>query len=261
MGGRGRRGLTALWHTLSGWADDLDRVIFPRECVGCGRTLVGGEKYLCLECDVRMPRTNFHLSSDNPLHQRLLGSLTALPSGVSPLRIERAGAYFYYQRESPYAELIKSAKYHNRPEIDRHFARRFANEALASGFFEGVDLLIPVPMHWRKQARRGYNQAEEVALGLADVTGIEVAHNLYARRGHSTQTRKSAEQRLGNIEGGKTGEGIFAVDRPEALRGRHIMVVDDVVTTGSTLHACCMALHLAVPSARLSVFALGTAKW
>lgn len=239
------------WQTLKMVADDIDRVLFPRVCANCGCTLVGGERYLCMECEVAMPRTDFHLRPDeNPLHHRLLGSLEPLPRGVPRLMVERAAALFFYIRGNPYTELIKRAKYHRQPEIDLYLARRYAAEILPSGFFEGIDAVMPVPMHWRKQMRRGYNQADYVARGVAEAAGLPVLHNLYARSPHDTQTRKSQTERTINVA------GIFAVEHPDALSHRHILVVDDVITTGATLLSCCQALHYAAPTARISVLAL-----
>lgn len=225
------------------WLRDLYRTLFPDRCLICGRLLVGAERALCLECESRIPRTNYHLHPENELVQRL----------VCHAPILRAAAMFHYVRQSPYTTLIKRAKYNDHPEIDALLASHYARELLNAGFFADIDLLMPVPMHWRKQMRRGYNQAEVIARAMAKVVDIPVADNLVATRRHSTQTRKGAEQRLANTE------GVFHLQHPYELAGRHVCIVDDVITTGSTIIHCAEAIHLASPSTRLSVLALAAA--
>lgn len=222
----------------------LIEAVYPSVCEVCGRRLVEGETMMCLHCLMSMPRTKIHSDQFNTLHQRL----------ASPgVPIERAGSYFYYFRENPYARLIHAAKYNSRPGIARRLGEWYADEISADGFFDGIDVILPVPLHRFKLISRGYNQSEQIALGLSKVTGIPVGDNLRAAR-HSTQTRKNAFERMVNVA------GIMSVVHGDELVGKHVMIVDDVITTGATMLACVMALHRSVPGIRTSVISIGATK-
>lgn len=226
------------------WLFDLSRILFPVTCQVCGDALVAGEEVICLRCDMRMPRCNFHL---NPTAQ--------LPVRFAAAKIARVAAMFPYLRENEYARLIQKAKYNNRPDIDRKLGEKFARELLPSGFFNGIDCLMPVPMHFWKQARRGFNQANEIARGISAVTHIPIVDNLVAAKAHSTQTRKSASQRQSNIS------GRFRVTYHEELAHKHILLIDDVITTGATIFACADTLRAAVPSITISALALAATRF
>lgn len=228
------------WRQLIEWGRDLLRIIFPEVCEVCGRSLVKGEKVMCLHCDVSMPRTLVHNDEFNVIHRRLAGSTP----------IDRAAGMFYYYRESEYARLIHVAKYNSRPIVARQLAEMYACELKPDGFFDGIDVILPVPLHKLKLIRRGYNQSEEIAQGLSAVTGIMVGDNLVALRGHSTQTKKNSYSRWVNAQ------GVYAVERGDEFEGKHVLVVDDVITTGATLLACCEAIHRVAPTARISVLSL-----
>ena len=228
------------WRRLLKSAFDL---VWPDVCEVCGCTLVRGEKVMCLGCRLKLPRTMLHNQPFNSIHQHLAGKVP----------IERAGGYFYYYKSSVFTRLIHAAKYHGRPKVARYLASEYAHEIMPDGFFDGIDLIVPVPLHRFTLWKRGYNQSRYIALGISDATGIAIGNNLVATRSHSTQTRKGAYHRWLN------SRGIYAACRPEELEGKHVLVVDDVLTTGSTLLACCEAIHNAAPTARVSVLTLGVA--
>lgn len=223
------------------WLDDLKRILFPHTCEICGRTLVKGEQLMCLHCRGRMPYTGYHADTENPLTLRLA-------SREAP--IETAAAMFHYDKDSAYASLIQRAKYGGRPEIDRLLAEEYAATLMAARFFDGINLVVPVPMALKKLLRRGYNQALEIADTIGAAAGIEVGEYLTAKS-HTTQTRKHAEERERNVR-----EVYAAIPEAAELGGCHILVVDDVITTGATILACCAAFHRAAPTAKLSVLAL-----
>lgn len=223
------------------WAEDLMGMLFPNVCEVCGRTLVHGEHLLCLHCIADMPRTGIQGDGFTEIHKRL--------AGRTP--ICRAAAYFHYYRDNPYARMIQAAKYNSRPCLARELARMFATEIADSGFFNGIDIILPVPLHSLKELRRGYNQSREIARGLSDKTGIAVGDNLEARRGHATQTRRNAYERWINTE------DIYCVEAANEIEGKHILLVDDVITTGATMLRCADAIHAAAPGAVISVAALG----
>lgn len=222
------------------WVDDLLSVFFPPLCEVCGRRLVHGEKYICLHCIMSMPRCNIESDSFNTIHKRLLRKVP----------IERAAAYFFYIRGNRYTNLIQSAKYRNRPKIAEYLATNFANEIVCGGFFQDIDVIVPVPMHFSKKLRRGYNQSEIIAAAISEVISIPVKNVLKATRPHSTQTKKNALGRWRN------SQDIYEVDESADIDGKHILLVDDVITTGSTLSACCEILHKAFPTTTISILTL-----
>ncbi len=199
---------------------------------------------MCLGCRLDMPLTNYHLKAEfNPLVERLLCHAP----------ITRATSYFHYERRSPYARLIHAAKYEGQPGIGKELAAEYARILLPTGFFTGINAIVAVPLSRGRLIKRGYNQSLYIAEGISAVTGIPVIAALKARH-HSSQTRKDARQRFVNAS------GIYlAID--DVLQGiGHILLVDDVATTGATLCACAEALHAAAPAAGLSVFTIAATR-
>lgn len=222
------------------WSGNLADVIFPNVCTVCHRTLVAGEKWICLDCLINLPFTNFHKSQSNSLLDRLF--YTSLP-------IERATSMFYYRRDNPYVAIIHDTKYNSRPKVGRHLASLHAAELLTAGFFQDIDLLVPVPLHFLKKIRRGYNQAEEIAEAISDVCSIPVATPLKASW-HRSQTRKDAHARFQN------SVNVYSVKNAELIKDKHVLLIDDVITTGSTILACVRAIRIVSPSTRVSVYSL-----
>lgn len=166
---------------------------------------------------------------------------------------ERAAAHFFHSHNSEMASLIYDLKYHKYQGLGYHLGNVAGMELLSGGFMADIDGIMPVPMHFFKQARRGYNPAASIAEGLSAATRIPVLDNLKAGRAHRTQTALSLQQRRTNTA------NLFTVAHPAELPNQHILIVDDVCTTGATLTSCATALLTAVPSLRLSLFALTTA--
>lgn len=233
-------GITGYIHR---WTGHLLSMVYPHICEVCGGSLAEGEDMLCLDCDYSMPRCNIHNQPFNIIHQRL----------ASHIPLERAAGYFHYYRANRYTRLIHAAKYQGRPRIARILARNFAREILPDGFFQGIDMIIPVPLHRSRLLRRGYNQSLFIARGINDITAIPIAGNLVATLPHSTQTRSNAYSRWLN------SRHIYSCTDASDLHGRHILIVDDVITTGATLLACCEAIHKAAPTAKISILTLAVA--
>lgn len=231
--------------TLKLWFENFISILSPNLCLVCGESLVAGETGVCMHCLAELPRTDFHTESFNTMHQQL-----ALPA-----KIDRAAAWFHYVRTNPYAKLIQHAKYNNRPDMAIHLARLYASEILETGFFDGIDVIVPVPMWCLKKFNRGYNQAEKIAHGLSEVTGLPIENNvLYARLPHTTQTHFTAMQRMKNIG------GVYGVRNANRLAGKHILIVDDVFTTGATLRECAAQIHREAPTATVSVLTLAATR-
>lgn len=220
----------------------LGHVLAPCLCRVCGRALASGEEYLCLGCKIDMPRAGVHTCDFNIIHQRLGHNC----------HVDRAAGWFVYRRQSPYAQLLVDAKYGALPRLARALGRLCAAELAEDGFFDGIDALVPMPMHWTKRLVRGYNQAEEICRGIADETGLALcAYALRATRRHSIQSRQSAAGRHANIAG-----SIAAGRHERALAGRHVLLVDDIITTGATAAEAVRALGACGP-ASISVLCLG----
>lgn len=216
--------------------------ILPRTCHICGRQLGKDERYLCRRCLTKLPRSNFHRVKDNPMEQRFMG--------IVPY--DRCTGLLLYTPNSELASVLHDMKYRKFRDLGRYMGEVMGRELLNTGFFNGVDMLMPVPMHWWKQARRGYNQAEQLCIGISKVTGIPVDTSLRAVRGHRTQTALNHDQRLENLK------NIFVVRNTERLSGKHILLVDDVCTTGATLTAAAEPLATAVsyPAGHISLLSL-----
>ncbi len=226
-----------------GVVSHLLRLLFPRYCSVCGARLEPTEEVICATCFLRLPRTHLDGARGNGVERLFWGRLP----------IVRADAYLYYRVDDDSSSLFHDLKYHNRPRVGRFFGRVMAEHLRSGDFFDGVDAIVPVPLHRHKQQRRGYNQSVAIARGIADVTGLPIDVSAVERCIDTpTQTRLTADERRRNVS------GVFRVPHPERVARHHFLLVDDVLTTGATLCACGEALA-AVEGVRLSVLTLGLA--
>ena len=227
---------------MSIWID-LWELFFPRYCVVCGRRLLKAEEHLCVRCMTRLPRTRLHLQADNKMEKDLWGKMS----------LGRASAFLHYTQGDDSRKILYELKYYGNSRLGIFLGRLMANELRASGFFQGIDCIVPVPLHEKKERQRGYNQSEMLANGISAVTGIPVFNKLIVRtRQTETQTHKGRAARWENMQ------DVFGCTSPEAFQGKHILLVDDVMTTGATLVACADAL-LGIPNLRISVLTLALA--
>jgi ComF family protein len=223
--------------------DDFISLLFPRLCYGCGKHLLRNENLICTECYVVIPRTNYHLENENPVAQLFWGRCL----------IEKAAAFSFFNRGSRIRSLIHNLKYKGIKEIGYDLGRIYGLSLKSSGFTDDIDFIIPVPLHPSKKRIRGFNQSDTISSGIADATGLVVDTCSLSRiTGSATQTRRSRYDRWTNVE------GIFSVTDPGTVRGRHILLVDDVITTGSTIESCANEL-LKIEGVRVSVIALAFA--
>ena len=226
------------------WSRVLD-FVSPRLCAVCGSRLSVTEHALCSACCLRLPHTGFCLRPyDNPVAQAFWGQAD----------VERAASFFYFEPHSEVSRMIYSLKYKGRPDIGVALGRLAAGEFMAAGFFDGVDVIVPVPLARKRLRERGYNQSAEVAAGVSSLTGIPVDERSVCRKAFKTsQTKLGRWERLGNVS------GLFEVRRQERLLGKHVLLVDDVFTTGATVMACASAVA-AVPGTTVSIMTLGFTK-
>jgi ComF family protein len=221
----------------------LTELLFPRLCVVCGDKLIEHEEWICLHCLHHIPRTNFHLNHDNPVAQLFYGRVN----------IENATSYFYFSKGSKYQTLLHDLKYKGMKELGEEIGKHFAIDLQQSPEFRSVDIICPVPLHPSKEKKRGYNQSWWIASGIAKQMNKELSSdNLHRITATETQTRKSRFARWQNVE------GIFELSNPEAFAEKHILLIDDVVTTGATLEACAAAI-LSTTNAKVSIATLATA--
>lgn len=207
-------------------------ILLPRCCHLCDAPLMEGERSICQRCAADLPRTLYHREDMNPMAMRF--------AGFFPFR--RATGFFFYAPGSSLAQLFQDFKYRGCPSLARDIGRIVGRELIPVGFLSDTDVIVPVPIHWWKRAKRGYNQSEMIARGISAVSGIPVDTSLVAARPHRTQTSLSHEQRESNTA------GVFSLRNPARLRGKHILLIDDVCTTGATLRSAAMAILDSFPS-------------
>lgn len=228
---------------MKNWFTHVFDLFYPNLCLICGESLRAGEDQLCLHCFNNMPRTNYHLQCDNPVEKHFWGKVP----------IECASSYFFFQKGSGFQKLIHELKYKGNKDIGVVLGRYAAADLLQSDAFSSIDIIVPVPLHPKKEAKRGYNQSGMICKGLSAILAKPVvADNLFRKLDSATQTRKGVYERYENTS------GIFDVKRVEEFAGKHLLLVDDVLTTGSTLEACIQALQT-VENVKVSVFTLAVA--
>ena len=222
----------------------LFSLFFPRTCPMCGR--YAGEKGgpVCEQCLRTLPRTEQAQLRQNSTEMAL----------ESALRLDRAAAFLFFEKEHPIQRLMHAMKYGEQPQIGYQLGRQAAMEFQYAGFFDGIDLIIPIPLHPKRERERGYNQSEFIARGISEVTGIEVDTS------HVTRVKDTPKQALQTEEGRRLNmANAFAANHPEQVYGKHILVVDDVITTGETMLSCLKAMRR-FRGATYSVLALCKAK-
>lgn len=223
--------------------EELTHFFYPNCCVICKVKLLQGEMGICLQCLYKLSRTNNFRESNN-LSEILL-------SGRFPF--QRAASFAYFTKEGFLQTLIHELKYNHKPQIGSLLGTIYGADLLGSSFLASIDLIVPVPLHPKKKIVRGYNQAETFAEGLSKATSLPVSINELIRViNNPTQTKRTKTQRWENVK------GIFSVQREEAFQNKHVLLVDDVITTGSTLEACANAL-LECRDIKISIATIGEA--
>ncbi|WP_448700781.1 ComF family protein [Mucilaginibacter sp. AW1-3] len=223
---------------------DFIALVFPQLCQACGKTLITNEKLICTECQYDLPYTNFHQQPDNVVARQFWG------------RIELKAAYvlLYFSKGGKVQNMMHQLKYRNTPKIGNKLGEIAGKQLLTSEAYRDIDLIIPVPLHPRKLKQRGYNQSQQFAEGLAEKFDRPVdTVNLIRLKHTDTQTKKSRFSRYENMK------DVFGVRDAEQLAGKHILLVDDIITTGSTLEACGLEL-LKIPGVKISVAAIAYAE-
>ena len=236
--------------TLRDFATALFDLVLPRHCCVCGRRLTLSEHHLCLECRSDLPYTYFWTVLHNPMADKYNARLREqIPHGVEE-PYGAAAALLFYKTDSGYENIPQALKYRAALPLGREFADQLGKALASSPDYADVDCVIPVPLHWRRHWRRGYNQAAVIAERVAAALGARCCRSVLRRLRYTrSQARTSIEEKASNVS-----DAFRVVRRVEA---RHILLIDDTFTTGSTLSACHKALRAAYPpSVRISVATL-----
>lgn len=209
--------------SLKRYTEDLINLLFPELCNGCGKLLYRGEKVICTPCAYDLPYTDFHLYADNLVAKQLWGRLP----------VNMAMAMLYFKKGTKVQNLMHNLKYKGQTEVGALLGSLLASKLMESSYYQQIDLIIPVPLHQKKLRLRGYNQSEYIATGLGEQLGIATCFkSLYRKKPTESQTRKARYTRYENML------DVFGINQPQQIVGKHILLVDDVITTGATLEAC-----------------------
>ncbi|MBR4837007.1 MAG: ComF family protein [Bacteroidales bacterium] len=205
----------------------LINLLFPRVCAACGNILLEGEDIVCTTCRFLLPKTGYELNPNNPLAQNFFGQMP----------FNAVSAEFFFSKSGKVQHLIHGLKYHHCRENGIFLGQEIGKSLLKAPDYKGIDFIIPIPLHPKKEKIRGYNQSHVIAEGIRDTTNIPIAENSLVRKVFTdTQTKKSREERWQNVK------DIFDVNNPAQLAGKHVLLVDDVLTTGATLMSAGKAL-------------------
>lgn len=233
---------TAIRHTFGIFQSAVE-VFFPKRCVLCGSILPEGAIGICLRCSMKLPFTGLNGQEGSKMERLFWGKL---PLG-------RVSSYCFYRKGDTFCQVLHHLKYYGRKDLGIALGKQMAAELVSSGFFQGIDVLIPVPLHPQKEKTRGYNQSYYLAQGVSAVTGIPIDSQSVVRLHFTeTQTHKSADERWANVS------DVFSLVYPERFTNRHILLIDDVLTTGATLTACADTFRT-VKGVRISVLTLAWA--
>jgi len=208
---------------LHTYLTDLLHLCFPHNCEGCGTDIVKDDQFLCGRCRHQLPATRFFSLQSNPVEKLFYGRIA----------VANAGAAFYFTKHSLLQHLVTQLKYRNNREAGYFLGRMMGHALRHAGRFNEVDLLVPLPLHPKKEHSRGYNQAMLICEGISEIWNRPVEKNAVVRKHFTeTQTQQNRLSRWQNMD------GVFAVERMEKLQNKHVLLVDDVITTGATLEAC-----------------------
>jgi len=219
---------------------DFFSLIYPSLCFACDRTLYKHEQSVCTLCRYHLPKTNYHLDNVNPLSKLFWGRVD----------IKSASAFYHFDKGSKVQNLIHHLKYKGQKEIGNALGFIYGKELLKSENYEKIDLVVPVPLHPKKLKKRGYNQSDYFAMGLAKALKTKwLSDGLLRTSDSKSQTLRSRFDRWQNLS------SVFGMRNPQNFDGMNVLIADDVITTGSTLEACAELLLL-IPGVKVSVAAI-----
>lgn len=223
--------------------EDFIFLFYPPVCNACRAPLNINEDAICTKCLYELPRTDFFYDDENAIVHLFAGRI----------KLEKGTALFHFEQGSRFRKLLHYLKYHQKPEIGVLLGKELGAEMLKSNNFSDIDVVIPVPLHPKRKKQRGYNQSEKIGEGISKVMGIPQYTDVFIRNEYTqTQTRINREERWKNVS------GKFKIENNAKIENKHILLVDDVVTTGSTMEACGEILQT-VKGLKLSIAVLAKA--
>ena len=218
------------------WIYALIGLFYPSVCAACGNTLFKWEHLVCTRCRNFLPKTGYELNEDNPLARLFYGKV----------RLKAVTACYFFSKAGKVQHLIHELKYKGNADAGIFLGQELGKSIKKAPLFQDIDYLIPVPLHPKKEKKRGYNQSTVIARGIAETTGIPIGDKFLLRSVNTaTQTHKTKEERWQNVK------DIFELRHPEQLAGKYVLLIDDVLTTGATLEACALKLS-SVPGITIS---------
>lgn len=221
---------------------DIFNFIFPQRCIMCRKRLTSKENFICTPCLIHLPLTNHHLVENNPLEKHFWGLFP----------IEKAASFFYHDGEKT-RSILYHIKYYHHPEVGKFLAALYAEELKDYQFFKDIDAIVPIPLHWKRMLKRHYNQSHYIAQGISQSTGIPIFNDVVKRMVNNvSQTQVKKQERKENVK------DIFKTFHPEKIKGKHILLVDDVTTTGSTITSCAQELAK-IEGVKISILTLAIA--
>lgn len=224
------------------WSHFLE-LFFPPLCICCENKLIANEKHLCLSCLLSLPKTNHASTPNNKLEEYFAGRFP----------FEHIISFAYFTKGGIIQKIIHELKYKNNPELGIFLGKLCGKEICEIQSFANIDILIPVPIHKKRLRKRGYNQSLMITKGISDITGKPIdSDNLVRKINNPSQTKSSRFERWKNTE------GIFEIIDISRFENKHLLLIDDVVTTGSTLEACAK-LILKSNNSRISILTIGSA--
>src|ERR1043165_3982414 len=223
------------------YTSDFFNLFYPEVCLACSQKLLKGEQLVCFKCGAEMPRTDQWKTPNNALMKRFWGRVD----------IQGAAAFYYFQKDGVVQHLLHQLKYNGRQEVGEFIGKELGDCFTSTGsVVKDIDLVVPVPLHWKKLKKRGYNQCAALAHSLAEAMNVAFSETTLERvHENVSQTTINRFDRHGNVN------NIFAAADPAQLTGKHILLVDDVVTTGATAEVCLQTI-LSVPGTRVSFAAI-----
>jgi ComF family protein len=222
---------------------DAIHLFYPHLCLGCGSDLLSEKQLICLQCSLTLPHTKFETIPGNPVEKIFWGRFD----------LKAAHSEFYFSKGQVIQQLIHQLKYKGNKEVGIYLGKLIGEKLATCERFANIDHLVPLPMFPAKEFKRGYNQATIICNGMAETMSVPVLlNNIVRRYATETQTKKHRTERWENV-----AESFFVTD-PEMLRGKHVLLVDDVLTTGATLEACCQAMSI-IPGISISIATLAIA--
>lgn len=226
------------------WLNDVLNLFYPHNCYACGDSLTNQENIICLSCELKLPRTGFHMHNDNPIARVFWGRV----------KLEDATSFLFFNKGGHVQELMHTLKYKGKKETGEYLGKLFGMDLMNSPSYQHFDAIIPVPLHPKKLHKRGFNQSYTIAYGISKVLNVEVDQEHLVRLINTeSQTKKSRYNRWENVK------GVFGVINKNYLKSKHILLVDDVLTTGATLEACASVL-LDIEHTKVSVATLAYAQ-